>query len=89
MQQNLFSWCQELVWQIVHDVDIEGSKKTPLWIRSPYLEFEAIIADHAKQLMLVTVANILNTLDIFFPQSSSLLQYKPGLNTSRYINCNF
>ena len=67
MQQrlrNFWSWCQELVWQIVYDVDIEGSKKTPLWIRSPYLEFEAIIADHAKQLMLVNVANILNTLEI-------------------------
>jgi len=45
------TWSQELLWQIVHGVDIEGAKRVPHWIRSPFLEFEAIIADEAREAM--------------------------------------
>jgi hypothetical protein len=44
---------QELIWQVAHNVDLEGAKATPQWVRSPYLEFEVICPDHAREMMQV------------------------------------
>ena len=41
---------QELLWHIVNNVNIEGSKM-PLFARSPFLDGEAIIPDAIKGML--------------------------------------
>jgi hypothetical protein len=56
---------QELLWQIVNNVDKEGSK-WPLFARSPYLEAEVIISDQGSMLenfFRPEFANFYNTFD--------------------------
>jgi hypothetical protein len=42
---------QELLWHIVHNVDVEASKR-PLFARSPYLEAEVIISEKTRKKLL-------------------------------------
>ena len=49
-RNKIFS-IQELIWHIVNNVDIEGSKKLPLYARSPFLDAEAILPEEAKALV--------------------------------------
>ncbi len=53
---NEYRYCshQELIWQIVNNVDIEESRKLPLWARSPFLEFEIIAPAPAKEMLVQT-----------------------------------
>ena len=40
------TWSQELIWQVVHGVDLEGGKKD-LNERFPFLEFDTLLnVDH-------------------------------------------
>lgn len=40
---NLFAgttWMQEIIWLIMHDGDFKGASQTPVYFRSPFLEFK-------------------------------------------------
>ena len=34
------TWTQEMVWQILHDMDVEGGRRESIMTRSPYLEMQ-------------------------------------------------
>ena len=38
------TWTQEMVWQILHDLDLEGGKES-IMTRSPYLEMQSLTDD--------------------------------------------
>ena len=42
---------QELVWHIVRGVDIEGSKASPLWARSPFLELQSMAPEGVQDML--------------------------------------
>ena len=44
---------QELVWHVVNNVNIPGSK-APLFARSPFLEFQAIVPERAAEMMIAS-----------------------------------
>ena len=44
---------QELVWHIVNNVNIPASK-APLFARSPFLEFQAIVPERAAEMMIAS-----------------------------------
>ena len=44
---------QELLWHVVNNVDIEGSK-VPLFARSPFLEFETVVPEGSRDMILGT-----------------------------------
>lgn len=34
------TWLQELLWLLMHDGDFKGASETPLYLRSPFIEFK-------------------------------------------------
>jgi hypothetical protein len=60
---------QELLWQIVNNVDKEGSKR-PLFARSPYLEAEVIISDQGSMLENFFCPEFANFYNKFVPSKS-------------------
>ena len=49
----MFLIFQELLWHVVNNVDIEGSK-VPLFARSPFLEFETVVPEGSRDMILGT-----------------------------------
>lgn len=58
------TWTQEMVWQIVNGCKFEEGKKIPLWLRSPFLEFQGItnLAEHGGENFLKLMAKSSLTL---------------------------
>jgi len=52
------TWTQEMVWQIVNGCKFEEAKKDPLWLRSPFLEFQGItkLAEYGAENLLKLMA---------------------------------